>query len=68
MSLTPFTNGLWTMIVAVTLFSVASGGYFATINVILIDQFGKNNVSSSWGFIRMQQGILNFIVPSILGE
>jgi len=65
--LIPFARGVWGCLVGVTLFSLGSSGFFATINVILLDQFGRANVSSSWGFIRMLQGILNFVYPPILG-
>lgn len=66
-ALMPASSGFWGIIITITLHSLGSSGFFATINVILIDQFGKNNVASSWGFIRMIQGILNFAYPSLLG-
>ena len=66
--LIPFTRDLYTLSAAVLIFSFGSAGFYATINCILIDQFGKENVSESWGFIRMQEGILNFLYLPILGK
>ena len=63
-----FSHNLWTMLVTTTLFSIGNAGYFAIINPILIDQFGRNNSSSSWGFVRTWQGVLNCVYPTMLGK
>ncbi|XP_018008790.1 monocarboxylate transporter 2 [Hyalella azteca] len=63
----PASTNFWVVMCTFSLFSLGSSGYFGTINVILIDQFGAYNVASSWGFIRMIQGILNFLYPPLLG-
>ncbi|XP_047740913.1 monocarboxylate transporter 2-like [Hyalella azteca] len=63
----PASTNFWVVMFIFSLFSLGSSGYFGTINVILIDQFGAHNVASSWGFIRMIQGILNFTYPPLLG-
>uniref|UniRef100_A0A6A7G8J7 Monocarboxylate transporter 1-like n=2 Tax=Hirondellea gigas TaxID=1518452 RepID=A0A6A7G8J7_9CRUS len=65
--LIPLAGGFWGIMVTITIFSLGSSGFFATLIVILIDQFGRNNSASSFGFIRMTQGILNFVYPPILG-
>ncbi|XP_047737057.1 monocarboxylate transporter 2 isoform X2 [Hyalella azteca] len=63
----PASTDFWVVLFNFSIFSIGSSGYFAIINVILIDQFGGHNVASSWGFIRMIQGALNFIYPPLLG-
>ncbi|XP_047737437.1 monocarboxylate transporter 1 isoform X2 [Hyalella azteca] len=63
----PASTNFWVVMFTFSIFSLGSSGYFANINVILIDQFGEHNVASSWGFIRMIQGILNFLYPPLLG-
>lgn len=66
-TLFPFARGFWGVTACITFSSLGLSGYYATINVMLLDLFGRKNVSSSWGFIRMLQGILNFAFPPLLG-
>lgn len=64
----PFCTDLWSSLCAVSMFSVGSAGFYTILNVILIDQFGKNNLASSWGFITMTQGILCLAYSPLLGK
>jgi len=66
--LIPFSWGVYSCLVGLTLFTVASAGYFSTIHVLIIDQFGKHNISSSWGFMKILHGSLNFCYAVLLGH
>uniref|UniRef100_A0A2P2I0M9 Monocarboxylate transporter 2-like n=1 Tax=Hirondellea gigas TaxID=1518452 RepID=A0A2P2I0M9_9CRUS len=65
--LIPFCGGFWTMICAMTLTTFCSTGFFTCLNGLLIDQFGRDNISSSYGFIRMIQGFFCAVLPPLLG-
>ncbi|KAL7638059.1 UNVERIFIED_CONTAM: hypothetical protein RMT77_011684 [Armadillidium vulgare] len=65
--LIPFCTHLWEIYLATFLYSFASAGSSAFINVILTEQFGKASISTTWGIVRLGQGIFNFIIPSIIG-
>ena len=50
------------------IFSLGSGGFFTSINVVLTDQFGRESIASTWGFVRMTQGLFGFIYPPLIGR
>ncbi|KAL7638058.1 UNVERIFIED_CONTAM: hypothetical protein RMT77_011683 [Armadillidium vulgare] len=65
--LIPFCSQQWQIYLAMLLFSTGSAGYYAFLNVVLTEQFGKTSIATTWGFARMVQGIFNFINPSLIG-
>ena len=65
--LTSMAKNLWQIAVTSGIFSVASAGYYALLNVVLVQKFGKNSIGSTYGFARMVQGAFNFVFPPLLG-
>ncbi|KAG0714631.1 Monocarboxylate transporter 12 [Chionoecetes opilio] len=58
---------MWQLLLAITLFSFGMAIFYSLLNTLLAKHFGAESMASSWGFLRMVQGIMNFIYPSLLG-
>lgn len=65
--LTPLCNNMWQLLGAATLLSFCMAFFWTLINTLLADEFGGDDMASTWGFFRMTQGICSFLYPSLIG-
>ncbi|XP_069942927.1 monocarboxylate transporter 12 [Cherax quadricarinatus] len=67
MLMVPLTKSLGTLLSVVWLHALGVAAFWALINTLLADQFGETTLSTTWGFVRMVQGITSFAYPPFLG-
>ncbi|XP_068216747.1 monocarboxylate transporter 2-like [Palaemon carinicauda] len=63
----PLAYNMWTILSILWMRSFGIAMFWALLNGLLADQFGAENMSTTWGFVRMTQGITNFFYPPLLG-
>lgn len=66
--LIPFGTNLTFLIIAVGLFTIGPAAYTASIAVILCEEFGKENITCTWGFVKMIHGIFSFVHSLLIGK
>ncbi|KAB7495899.1 Monocarboxylate transporter 12-B [Armadillidium nasatum] len=65
--LIPFGTNLTFLIISVGLFTIGPAAYTASIAVILCEEFGKENITCTWGFVKMVHGIFSFVHSLLIG-
>lgn len=63
----PLAYNMWTILSILWMRSFGIAMFWALIHGLLADQFGPENMATSWGFVRMTQGITNFLYAPLLG-
>ncbi|KAB7505650.1 Monocarboxylate transporter 6 [Armadillidium nasatum] len=62
-----FARGLVPLMLLISLYTFGPASFHVSVNVILTERFGKEVIASTYGFVRMAQGIFSFIHPILIG-
>ncbi|KAL7635572.1 UNVERIFIED_CONTAM: hypothetical protein RMT77_014641 [Armadillidium vulgare] len=65
--LIPLGDNLKFLMVAVGLYTFGPASYISSLTVILCEEFGKENITSTWGFVKTTHGIFAFIHSFLIG-
>ncbi|KAB7505347.1 Monocarboxylate transporter 12 [Armadillidium nasatum] len=63
----PFATNLVTLIILTFVCTVAGASYVTSLTVMLVEDFGREHITTTWGFVRMTSGIFSFINSLIIG-
>ena len=63
----PHTRTIYGYIAANTMITYAGTGFFTSITSMLIDDFGKHRAATSYGMLKVIQGVLNCAFPFLTG-
>ncbi|RXG68081.1 Monocarboxylate transporter 14 [Armadillidium vulgare] len=63
----PFATNLVTLIILTFVCTIAGASYVTSLTVMLVEDFGREHITTTWGFVRMTSGIFSFINSLIIG-
>lgn len=64
----PLTGSLWSLMLLLATYSIGPTSFHTFITVMLCHEFGKESIATTWGFLRMVQGVFSFIHPALIGK
>ncbi|RXG60613.1 Monocarboxylate transporter 14 [Armadillidium vulgare] len=63
----PYATNLITLVILIFVCTVAVASFNSTLTVMLVEDFGREHITTTWGFFRMTSGIFSFTNSLIIG-
>ncbi|RXG60612.1 hypothetical protein Avbf_00913 [Armadillidium vulgare] len=63
----PYATNLITLVILIFVCTVAVASFNTTLTVMLVEDFGREHITTTWGFFRMTSGIFSFTNSLIIG-